>query len=212
MEIGKAIISVQSKIQDIVFSTFRHKIVFGKPLNEKYEELKCFEFSVAELSEIFCGLFQIVKAVSTNTENEGDFCKKSVQVTYAWKVSMGPTLIKFFIKQIANISFEVKFNALEFNDLIFLLGNLILPSLVLTEGANEAFIKITSLDLDQILKLRNEKAIQTFLENHKAAFNLSQLEIHHTLILIHYHLDVIVAIHNIKSLYNPSLNLSTFLL
>ena len=154
MEIGKAIISVQSKIQDIVFSTFRHKIVFGKPLNEKYEELKCFEFSVAELSEIFCGLFQIVKAVSTNTENEGDFCKKSVQVTYAWKVSMGPTLIKFFIKQIANISFEVKFNALEFNDLIFLLGNLILPSLVLTEGANEAFIKITSLDHDQILKLR----------------------------------------------------------
>ena len=210
MEISKAIICVQSKIQDIVFSSFRHQIVFGKPYNEKYEELKCFQFSVSELSEIFCGLFQIIKSVSTSIENEGDLCKKTSQVTYAWKVSntLGVPLIKLLLKQGSTISFEVSLSALEFNDLILVLGNLILPSLLLPEGTNEAFTKIISLDLDQILKLRNEKAIHTFLEGKMDYFNLSRKEIHHVLILVHYHLDVIVAIHNIKSLYNPSLNLT----
>ena len=160
IDIDKAIVSVQSKIKDIVFSTFRHKIVFGKASNEKYEEFKCFEFSLSEMSEIFCGLFQIVKALSTSSENEGDLCKKTTEVIYSWKVSKhsGNALIQFFIKEGSNIRFEVFFNALEFNDLILLLGNMILPSLVLPEGPNEAFVKIISLDLDQILKLRNEKA------------------------------------------------------
>ena len=148
--------------------------------------------------------------LSTNSENEGNLCKKSSQASYAWKVSKhsGNALIQFFIKEGSNIRFEVFFNALEFNDLILLLGNMFLPSLVLPEGANEAFIKIISFELDQILKFRNEKAIQTFLENHLVHFNLSRKNIYHILILVHYHLDVIVAIHNIKSLYNPSLNLT----
>ena len=210
MEIANAIICVQSKIQDIVFSSFRHQIVFGKLSNEKYEELKCFQFSVSELSEIFCGLFQIIKAVSTSIENEGDLCKKTSQLKYAWKVSntLGVPSIKFFIKQASNISYEVLLTAFEFNDLILLLGNLILPSLLLPEGINEVFAKLITLDLDQILKLRNEKAILTFLESQIQNFNFSRKEIHHILILVHYHLDVIVAIHNIKSLYNPSLNLT----
>ena len=116
--------------------------------------------------------------------------------------------IKFFIKQASNISYEVLLTAFEFNDLILLLGNLILPSLLLPEGINEVFAKLITLDLDQILKLRNEKAILTFLESQIQNFNFSRKEIHHILILVHYHLDVIVAIHNIKSLYNPSLNLT----
>ena len=210
IEIEKAIICVQSKIKDIVFSIFRHKIVFGKVSSEKYEEFKCFVFPLSEQSEIFCALLQIVKALSTSSENEGDLCKKTAQVTYAWKVSYNAQepLIKFFIKQESSISFEVLFNALEFNDLILLLGNLILPSLLLTDGANEVFLRIITLDLEQILKLRNENAILRFLESHKDAFNLSGKEIHHVSILVHYHLDIIVAIHNIKSLYNPSLNLT----
>ena len=210
IDIEKAIVSVQSKIKDIVFSTFRHKIVFGKASNEKYEEFKCFEFSLSELSEIFCGLFQIVKALSTSSENEGDLCKKTTQLIYSWKVSnnSGQPSIQFLIKKEFKIIFEVFFNALEFNDLILLLGNMILPSLVLPEGANEAFIKIISFELDQILKFRNEKAVRTFLETHMEPFNLTRKELHHVLILVHYHLDVIVAIHNIKSLYNPSLNLT----
>lgn len=210
MEIQKALISVQSKIKDICFGTFRHKIVFGKLCNEKFEEFKCFELSLSELSEIFCGLFQIVKAISTNSENEGNLCKKSSQASYAWKVSInsGIVLIQFFIKQASTINFEVSLNTLEFNDLILLLGNLILPSLVLPEGAHEVFVRIINLDLDQILKFRNENAIKTFLEKHLQDFNLSRKDMHHVLILVHYHLDVIVAIHNIKSLYNPSLNLT----
>ena len=210
MESEKALISVQSKIKDMCFCTFRHKLVFGQLYDEKYEEFKCFEFSLSQLSEIFCGLFQIVKALSTSSENEGDLCKKGSQVSYRWKVSInsGIPTIELFIKQELSVNFQVFLNPLEFNDLILLLGNLILPSLVLPEEANEAFVKIIQLDLDQILKFRNEKAIQTFLENHLVHFNLSRKNIYHILILVHYHLDAIVAIHNIKSLYNPSLNLT----
>ena len=99
MESEKALISVQTKIKELCFCTFRYKVVFGKLYNEKYEDFKCFEFCLSELSEVFCGLFQIVKALSTNTDNEGDFCKKSSQVTYEWKVSSnsGP-MIQFFYK------------------------------------------------------------------------------------------------------------------
>ena len=67
---------------------------------------------------------------------------------------------------------------------------------------------ILTFDLDQILKFKNETSIHTFLKKHAHDFDLSAIEVHAIGLLIYYHLDIIVAIHTIKSLYNPVLSLT----
>ena len=50
--------------------------------------------------------------------------------------------------------------------------------------------------------------IITFLRRKDNAFDLNFSEVHSLSLLIYYHLDLLVAIHNMKSLYNPSLNIT----
>ena len=62
-------------------------------------------------------------------------------------------------------------------------------------------------ELEFILKFKEESKIATFLKTLES-FNLSAFEVHSLSMLIFYHLDIIIAIHNIKSLYNPTLSIT----
>ena len=188
MEIKNAFINISSKIEGIRFCAFDQQIVFGKCQLEKFDEKKCFLIEIPEIPELFTALFHIVKTFSTVKEGDGILLKttKNDQLFY-----------------------ELQLSILQFNDLIFLLGALILPSLNLKEKTLKIFSLILDLELDQILKFRQSKLLNQFLDKFKKVDEpLSAIEIHFTAILIQYHLDILVAIHCIKSLYNVDLNIT----
>ena len=212
MEIKNAFINISSKIEGIRFCAFDQQIVFGKCQLEKFDEKKCFLIEIPEIPELFTALFHIVKTFSTVKEGDGILLKKrSSDITYLWKVAKCNEEAQVFLKTTKNdqLFYELQLSILQFNDLIFLLGALILPSLNLKEKTLKIFSLILDLELDQILKFRQTKLLNQFLDKFKKVDEpLSAIEIHFTAILIQYHLDILVAIHCIKSLYNVDLNIT----
>ena len=211
MEFKNAILCVPTKLEEIVICAFKHKIVFGKDNNEKFEATECFELNHYQYCELFRGLFGIIKAYSRNTsETKGLFCKKCSTISYTWEI-LNPGIeatIKLVVENNSKQGYQIILSILEFNDLVLLLGNLILPSLNLNESANSVFRLILCFDLDQILKFKKEDYITNLLREKKQHLSLSEIEIHRIAILVHYYLDIIVAIHCIKSLYNTDLNIT----
>lgn len=214
MEFKNAILCVPTKLEDIVMCAFKHKIVFGKDQNDKFESNECFELNHHQYCEVFRGLFSIVKAYSqkrNTSEARGVFCKKSSTIAYTWEILFNPEIdpsIKLVVENNSKKGYQIILSILDFNDLVLLLGNLILPSLNLNESANLVFRFILSFELDQILKFKKEAYIINVLSERKQHLSLSETEIHRISILVHYYLDIIVATHCIKSLYNTELNLT----
>ena len=212
MHFKNALFKIVSKIQTLVFCAFFNKIAFGKSDEEKFEEKHHFEININEISEVFCALFYIVKAFSTLKDTTGTLLKKSDTIEYVWEVHLKKKdpLIFLRIFDTEQMTYELSMTIFEFNDMVFLLGNLILPALNLKTNEQRAFQLISEMDLDQINKLKQEKTLKQFFNElrHKIE-NISEFEIHCTSILTQYHLDTIVAIHCIKSLYNSELNITT---
>ena len=211
METKNSLLKIHSKIQSLLFCAFVNKIVFGKCEEDKFVNRKYFEIIINEIAEVFCALFYIVKAFSTKSDASGVLCKKSEILLYTWEVNHknNEVIIALKISENNETKFELSISILEFNDLVFLLGNLILPSLNLKGHTQKAFQMISEMDLDQINKLKQEKQMKKFFDDFvKKIGDVSQFEAHCISILTQYHLDVIVAIHCIKSLYNNDLNIT----
>ena len=209
MEFKNAILCVPTKLEEIVICAFKHKIVFGKEKNEKFELDECFEFNHYQYCDVFRGLFGIIKAYSRSTnDTKGLFCKKSATLSYTWEIvfnAESDPSIQLIVEKNSEKGYQIILSILAFNDLVLLLGNLILPSLNFNESANSVFRLILRFELDQILKLKQEECITNVLKEKKQLLSLSEIDIHRISILVHYYLDVIVAIHCIKSLYNTDL-------
>ena len=211
MNFSSAILYIPTKCEDIVIAAFDHKVVFGRNCGQKFETLQCFEINHNHVCEVFRGLFYIIKAYSKNSsDTNGSLCKKSASILYTWKIepSIGnePTIL-LIIQNNGNECYKLSLTIVHFNDIVLLLGNLILPSLNLSESANSVFEFILQLELEHLLQLKNAKSIDNLLLKNKNLLGLTQIEIHRISILVYYHLDVIIAIHTTKSLYNPELSL-----
>ena len=211
MEVQNAIFSIRAKFDNFVFCAFDHQILFGTPSYGKFEPFKCFEVNHYEMCDLFCGLFYIVKSISTNVNTKkGVLCKKSNVLSYFWEIvnESNKKMICFSIEQNSNICYKYDFKISHFNDTVFSIGNLAISCLKLSEKSQTITQHVLNLDLDQILKFRKEDCLKMFLRSQKQNFHLSSIEEHEIYLQIFYHLDVIVAIHNIKSLYNNDLNLT----
>ena len=210
MEAKSAVLKVVSKIPDIEFCAFPHQIVFGKTENGVFKQWHYFKFSLHDVPLLFRGLFYIVKSFSIDCGGEGLICKKVTGVLYQWKVSKvnGEQQILLYISEKDVVRFELKLSLLQFNDIVFLLGLIILPSLDLSQHGQSAFESIVELELEQILKFKQTKVLKDFLHDFKKANAVSEKEVYMISILVQYHLDIIVAIHCIKSLYNSDLNIT----
>ena len=212
MDTNCAILTINSKIDGLKFCAFDQKIVFGTPHHDIFEESNSFEVKLNDLPLTFQAFFYIVKSAYTaDATTQGAFLKKSDLLFYTWEIikdSKGP-IVLLFAKANDTILYKLQLSILQFNDVVLLLSMLILPALNVKDNVLSAFKSILALDLEQIIKLKCEKELRLFLTNYHKEHNfLSELDIHCISLLAHYHLDILVAIHNIKSLYNSNLSIT----
>ena len=208
MELKNSILTVFSKKEDIVFSAFNYKVLFGVTKNSTFVPTQTFEFASFEYHLLFIGLFNIIKTLSRNSEEtSGVFCKKT-DVSYFWQSTFesNNVNVSLFIKSNDNQNtlYSITLNELEFNDLPRILGHLLLPSLNLTDKFFSVFHKLSQLDISELLKLRQisviESSVSSMIESDQLEF--TQMEKFSCCFLIEYHLDVIVATNKILSFYN----------
>lgn len=208
---AKELFRITSKTNNLTFCAFYQKVVFGVFEDDTFKDNAYFEFNLNDICDLFCGLFYIVKGFTKpNTELKGTLCKKNENLYYEWEIDkhMDGPIIKLRHKNQDCITFEQCLTVPDFNDVVLLLGHLILPSLNLKDKEYKVFKLILTLDLEQILKFKNEAMIITFLSRKDNSFDLNFIEVHSLALLIYYHLDLLVAIHNLRSLYNPALNIT----
>jgi len=209
MELNKSILCVHSKAKDIFYAAYDHKVIFGTAENSQFEKAS-FTILNSEICDLFCGLFGIVKALSNNQGGAEDvLLKKSENISYMWLITKrnNQNEIHFQYIDSKELIGEITFDVNQFNDCLFLIGNLFLPSLNLDEKTFEIVNFMLTMDLDQILKFRNQQNLTKFLEFHKKNFQFNAFEHYRMSFTMFYHLDVIVAIHNIKSLYNSDISI-----
>ena len=72
---SKELFEINAKTNNLTFSAFHQRLVFGVKKNEKFEDGLCFEFNLSEICELFCALFYIVKALTKPNEvSRGILC------------------------------------------------------------------------------------------------------------------------------------------
>jgi len=194
---------------DIVFCAFVHLIVFGKINNGEFVENQFFKFSLNKICQLFCAFFKLIKSFSKKDFTASGFLCDRSETMYKWKLQNNSDAQIVLSIEINDTSiFELHLSICDFNDIILLASHMILPCLNLKTKEFSVLQLLITADLDQILKLKSEKAVKTFLESHQNNFALSNIEYYNISLIISYHLDIIVAINTMKSLYNQSLNIT----
>jgi len=207
VNLKEAIFCVNAKSCDVSVCAFNKKLCFGPASEDNtLKNLKYFEIRLNDITDFFCALFYIVKSFTTKTGSNGLLCSKNETVNYKWQTINDDSFnIQFIIFKNGVEEFKLELSILQFNDILFLISHIILHCLSISIKETYIINNIILLDLDQLLQFKNETTLLNFLNQHKLDFDLNFVEIHQFSLWIFYNLDIIIAIHNIKSLYNPSL-------
>jgi len=209
MDTSKSLCCILGK-NGLVFCAFVHQIIFGKTENNKFIKNESFYFDLNKICELFCAFFKLIKAFTNkNFQANGKLCSNDGYF-YKWKLQEenSEVVINLSIEYQEQTTLQLQLSICDFNDIILLVSHLLLPSLGLKDKEAMVIQTILTLDLDQILKLKNDKAVNAFLKTHEKQFDLSYLESYNITLLISYHLDIIVAINTMKCLYNHNLNIT----
>lgn len=209
MKLDESFCCIFSK-NDLVFCAFLHHIIFGKVENSEFKKNQYFQFSLNNICELFCAFFKIVKAYTQKDfKAEGQLCHHA-DCKYSWKLQNDNEniIIVFSIEVNGNSTLELSLSIIQFNDLVLLTSHMILPCLHLKNKETFVIQFILSLDLNQILSFKKKSLVSTFLKSHQAEFDLTSMEVYNIELIISYHLDVIVAINMMQSLYNQNLTIT----
>lgn len=204
-----AIFSIGSKSCEVTVSAFEKKLCFGPLKQNRFEAGQFFEIALNDVFDFFCALFYIVKSFTTKIEANGLLIQKTAEMKYTWRtLNKENFVIAFNVETNETIQYQIEMTLLQFNDILFLISNLLIYCLTISCKERLMFQKILQLNLDQILKFKTETILAKYLQEQRTSFDLTEIEMYRYCLLIFYNLDVIVAIHNIKSLYNPALSVT----
>ena len=218
MEFKKALFSIRAKKTNFYISAFDHKIVFGPVSIEDrvYEELKCFEIDYCDYYKLYISFFQIVKFLAGETPKHFG----SILENYKWLIDkqgeMEPKIIFYIADDNGDLhlndfekTFYIRFSLPEFNDLIYLLTEVCFISLNLNAKALNLFIKLSQMNLAEILSFQNKDNLQHQIKSFEPnGTDTNLIELHFITELAFYHLDVILCVHKLRAFFNPNKSLT----
>lgn len=200
MELNKAIFSIRAKKQDLYISAFKHKIVFGLVKEEIYQEDKFFQFDFSIYHKIYIGFLPIIKFLcGESNENNGIFLKND-DFSYKWSITKDLSN-DFTTVNLKSGNFTLTFSLEELNDLVYLISEMCLISLGLSFENLTIFENLSILDINLLLSFQNKKKLKDQIRS-LANNELSEMQLHFACELGHYNLDVIIAVHKLRSFFN----------
>ena len=210
MELKEAFFSIRAKKPDLFISAFDHKIVFG-PVNDRiYEDLKSFKIDYCNYHQLYIGLFNIVKYLAGETKK----CCGSIFQRYKWLIQKKgltePNVILYISSAEYSITddfneqtFFISFSLTEFNDLIYLLTEVLFLSLNLSFKVLTFFIKLSKeQNLEEFQNFESKDKLQQQIKSYHHDGDWTPIDLHYATELAFYHLDVILCVHKLRTIYN----------
>ena len=211
MSLQNAVVTLSLKQADLHISAFPQKLLFGEIddncgifKTNKHFIIPFYQFHCWYLA--FTEIIDIISGESKKTQNI--IVQFNDNTLYFWKFLESKNIC-FGIEVNNECKYQTHFNLIEFNDLIWLLKQLIFKTLPLKPHQEMLFHSASLLNTAELLGLKEDFACKKFIEK---TFQDSErflcLDILSCQILIQYYLEIIVLHHKINSLYNTEENIS----
>jgi len=182
-------------------TSFPAKIIIGNVEKCEYIKNQFFEFEKADIVPFCQSICTIVKSIATQKDSKGILVEKSNSL-YIYIYEYSKKTLYFVIETLSETVFKVPFNLEEFNEIILIFSQLILPSLCLENDALELLEFVSYCTQDEILNLRSYQDCKQLLA--KKHYVL-QKNFYCSYILCY--IDILVIVNRLRSLYNKDIKI-----
>ncbi|MBM3938476.1 MAG: hypothetical protein FJ333_07480 [Sphingomonadales bacterium] len=196
-----ALILYPLRLSDLFIASYARKILLGICCDdEKFSIKTSLIFSLNHTKVIFTEIVNILKALAFDKPTATPYkllCSYD-NFTYLWQIndsgnvqlasSLNDTLIVTYV-----FSYE------QFNELLFLFSQCLIPTLCLKDEESEFLEELTELSFVELVKLKEPIKAKQFLKT--KPFNQKYFKLK----ILTYHLDIVLIINKIKGFCNPSI-------
>lgn len=203
MNFDTANILMPLRLTDIFVAAFPRKIIFGVANNNFFKTKQSFCIDLEFLKLFYIAIVQILSNFQSESLEKIN-CIEIYQyegLSYYWQMHNTEN-VKFVLKEGETIVYKLLFNYLQFNELIFVISECILPCLSLKSIELMFLESATKLDVLQLIELNDLQNVQSYVEKLKEPFCKEHFKYK---ILLHYNLDIIITINRIKFLANDQI-------
>lgn len=184
-------------------SAYPGKIIFGEIENDIFCSNKIFCLEKCYYTQFYFGLVKIVECIAESKTNVKEIIltKDLESLIYYFQINEISQIFALGIEKAFETQYKFVLNLELFNDFIFIIQKLILPSLCLSSEVQIVINAASSLPICDIENLSNRKNCSNFLLQNE----VDPCKINIYLIYIEYYMEIIIMIHKLKTLYNPSI-------
>lgn len=190
---------VSTKKNNLIIAAFFQSIIFGSVNKDGTQFLtnQYFIFRHSQYHFFFLSFWNIIKTMSGNSQCNFDVIMKvSETEEYSWQLINNKT-VKLVQKE---NQYFILLTLEELNEFIFILSQMMLPSLKLQTFQFDILNTITSLPLENILDLEDFAFTLKFITEKMTEFNIVKPQNYYIAVLIVVNLDIIITIHKLKLL------------
>ena len=200
------------KTTNLFISAFPGKLVFGSISVEHYLKFNFFQFFVFDLLNLYICLVNIIKKISSSSEEDCDgvIVKINPELSYLWSIS--PKTINednqfhvlFTVELKSKLVYQIDLNLDQLNDLINGLSETIIPCLSFKNLERQFFEFVSKQQISEIVHLNGPKAT-LFLNDFKEE---KEIEIDiitqpNLIDIVVYYKELIIIYKKLKSLVRP---------
>jgi hypothetical protein len=198
--------------ENLFISAFPGKIVLGETNYLGYKKNFTLTFFHFQLVYFYLSIVKIIEYFSCDSSDEqGIIISINKNYLYYWcgkSVFIEDTeekVVKIGIQQNDEITFELIFTAIELNEMIFVLPQIIISSLCLKTIERNSFDILLSEASNIIVSLNNKKNCEKYIKKKVKVDEVIQENIADLFI---YYNEIILIVHKLKTLYNSEMNQS----
>jgi len=198
-----AIIVCPLRLCHLFIGVFPRQILLGPLKNDEFliNEIICID--LANYRSFYHAILQILSTFeleNLNQERKEEFCNYS-SFKYFWQMQ-DTNYVKFISLYGDDIVQSFRLNYLEFNEVIYLFSQFVLPSLKLKNCDLDFLSKISNLKFIEIVELTESSKAEIYIKSLGQNFKDDYFRFK---ILWNYHQDIILILNKIKNLCNTSL-------
>ncbi len=218
LKFSKSCQTISLKNSEIFMSSFPGKIVFGEPNFIGYSKSNSFQYKHNQFLDFYLSLLKIVNffATTSNIDDKGSVLSFNENTIYFWSgkvfenAKVIQKVVKLGIEFDSNITYEIIFNAEQFNEFVNIFAKLMFSCLCL-KSFERQFLEdfANEMPLTKLITLNDKRKIIQVIQNKKQKEKIDDVIEQNVVELLLYYNELIILFKKIQSLNNPKMNESS---
>jgi len=201
-ETKDAILLVPLRLCNLFIAVFPRLIIFGSLKNDKFLLKETFCIEIGNFQAFYFSILKILSVFQLDSFEENvrqeELCSFDCFM-YHWEMK-DTEAVKLVSKTGNEIVHCIQLHYSQFNELIFLFSECILTSLCLRRKELEFCLKISNLNIKEIIELKDPAKLEVYAQESFYNEKFFQLKI-----IFYYHVDIIIILNKFRNICNVEL-------